>query len=325
MPGLGEFEIIARYFTRIGERRDVLVGVGDDAAVLEVSPHDRLVAAVDTIVEDVHFPASLDPSDVGWRSLAVNLSDLAAMGARPAWATLSLSMPHADAVWLERFAHGFAELAARWDVALVGGDTVRGPLVVTVQVLGLIERDGWLSRSGAEPGDLVIVSGTPGDAAAGLIAWRRGAPHAPAEQALIDRFIRPMPRIELGRQLRARAHAAMDVSDGLVADLDKLCTASGCSAQIDVEALPLSAALCALDWADRELRERCALAGGDDYELVFTMPPHAYADLIAREDLATACTAIGRILAGRGVTCLRDGEEVAVPTGYDHFEADRRG
>ena len=314
---LGEFDIIERYFSRLGRRPDVLLGVGDDAAVLAVAPGDRLVAAVDTIIEGVHFPDDFVAADIGWRSLAVNLSDLAAMGARPAWATLSLSLPTASADWLDGFAAGFAELAAQWDIALVGGDTVRGPLVVTVQVLGHIERDRWLTRSGARPGDLVVVSGTPGDAAAGLAAWPRRDRATAAERSLIDRFTRPIPRIELGRQIRCRASAAMDISDGLLTDLGKLCAASGCAAEIDLDRLPCSAALASS--ATSSEREKYVLAGGDDYELVFTIGDHEYAELVKAE-LAVDCTAIGRIRAGRGVICQRNGVAVPAPVGgYDHF------
>jgi thiamine-monophosphate kinase len=317
MQDLGEFEIIDRYFSEIGRRSDVVLGVGDDAAVLDVGPSDHLVAAVDTLVAGVHFPEDLDPADIGWRALAVNLSDLAAMGARPAWATLSLSLPRSDARWLAGFAAGFARLARIWDVALVGGDTVRGPLVVTVQVLGLVERDRCLTRAGAAPGDLVLVSGTPGDAAAGLDAWQRGATATAEDRWLIERFTRPLPRIELGRQLRLLASAAMDVSDGLIADLGKLCAASDCAAEIHVDRLPLSDALAALEPAQQ--RRRYALAGGDDYELVFTMPPETHAAALADDGFAVECTPIGRIRAGRGVQCLEAGVPVDPPAGWDHF------
>ena len=317
MQGLGEFEIIERYFSAIGDRDDVVVGVGDDAAVLDVAAPDHLVAAVDTIVAGVHFPEDLDPADIGWRALAVNLSDLAAMGARPVWATLSLSLPRSDARWLAAFAAGFARLARIWDVALVGGDTVKGPLVVTVQILGLVERDRCLTRAGARPGDLVLVSGTPGDAAAGLDVWRRDEAGTPANRWLLERFTRPMPRIELGRQLRRTASAAMDVSDGLIADLGKLCAASGCGADIHVDRLPMSAALAALEPV--ELRRRYALAGGDDYELVFTMSPETYAAALADDAFVVECSPIGRIRAGSGVQCLAAGAPIESPAGWDHF------
>lgn len=324
MQSPGEFEIIDRYFRDIGRRADVLLGVGDDAAVLEVPPGECLVATVDTLIEDVHFPSGLDAADVGWRSLAVNLSDLAAMGARPAWTTLSLSLPRADTGWLAGFAAGFAQLAETWGVALVGGDTVRGPLVVTVQAMGLVERGQWLTRSGARPGHLVVVSGTLGDSAAGLAAWRGGAVASQCERTLVQRFTRPAPRIELGRRLRTCASAAMDVSDGLVADLEKLCAASACAADIDVGSLPLSEALRTVHPVDR--RELYALTGGDDYELVFTIAEESFAALCAQQGLPVACTPIGRVRRGRGVVCRRDGEAISLPVaGYDHFGAGAAG
>jgi thiamine-monophosphate kinase len=317
---LGEFEIIDRYFRDIGRRADVLLGVGDDAAVLAVPPGQRLVATVDTIVDGVHFPHGLAAEDVGWRALAVNLSDIAAMGALPAWATLSLSLPEADAVWLERFAAGLAELAVAHDVALVGGDTVRGPLVVTVQVLGLVESHRWLTRSGARPGDRICVSGSPGDAGAGLELIQRGGAQTPAMRTLVRRFARPEPRIALGRRLRTYASAAMDVSDGLLVDLGKLCAASGCGADLDLDALPISSAL-RHAVTDPSVRERHVLTGGDDYELLFTI---GEPELAAWPDAARepACTAIGRVTAAAGVRCLRAGVPVAIePGGYDHFRA----
>jgi len=323
---LGEFDIIERYFARIGARPDVLLGVGDDAAVLRVPAGQRLVAATDTIVDGVHFPPGFAPEHIGWRALAVNLSDLAAMGAIPAWATLSLSLPAAEEDWLERFASGFTELAASHDVALVGGDTVRGPLVVTVQVLGFIERERWLTRSGARPGDRLYVSGTPGDAAAGLALIQRGRPGSRAPDAvntLAMRFMRPEPRIALGRHLRPFASAAMDVSDGLLVDLGKLCAASGCGAEVDLDVLPVSPAL-RESVMDPSERERCVLDGGDDYELLFTVDER-HEDRVRSAASVPACTAIGRIVARPGVVCRRGGRPVPVAAGgFDHFRADEQ-
>src|SRR6185503_12931323 len=224
---LGEFDIIARYFANHDHRADVLLGVGDDAAVLDVDGDGRrLVVAIDTIVEGVHFPRSIDASAIGYRALAVNLSDIAAMGAEPAWMTLSLSLPEASEPWIASFAAGLLQLAEQYDVALVGGDTVRGPLVVTVQLAGWVEPDRWLTRSGARPGDVLMLSGIPREAAAGLQAIQQRLPTGSAVDLLQRRFLRPQPRISLGRQLRTIAHAAMDVSDGLLTDLQKLCAAS---------------------------------------------------------------------------------------------------
>jgi len=315
---LGEFDIIARYFARKSERGDVLLGIGDDAAVLDAQPGRKLVVAMDTIVDGVHFPVDTDAADIGYRALAVNLSDLAAMGAEPAWMTLSLSLPRANEQWLSGFASGLFELAKDYNVALVGGDTVRGPLVITVQIAGWVESDGWLTRSGAKPGDLLFVSGIPGEAAGGLAVVQRRIMGGEAASFLKHRFLRPRPRIELGRKLRNFATAAMDVSDGLLTDLKKLCAASGCGARLNVDALPESAAM-------RELFEaddcwQYALAGGDDYELLFTLPPERATALRTTLQLQQRVTQIGVITADTGVHCLLEGQPFRIKRGgYDHF------
>jgi thiamine-monophosphate kinase len=313
----GEFEIIARYFTRRNDRADVLLGVGDDAAVLECPGQRKLVVAMDTIVEGVHFPKDTDAADIGYRALAVNLSDLAAMGAEPAWMTLSLSLPGSDSTWLQGFASGLFELADRHGVALVGGDTVRGPLVVTVQIAGLVEPDAWLTRAGAKPGDLVFVSGVPGEAAAGLELIQRNAVQGDAARHLRQRFLRPEPRVGLGRELRSVASAAMDVSDGLLVDLRKLCAASGCGMQLNVDALPQSAPMLQLMPAAECIEH--ALAGGDDYEIIFTVP--ASRAQRVRDLRSAPCTQIGAIVAGDAVLCSRGGAPFEPRRrGYDHFE-----
>jgi len=317
---LGEFDIIARYFANRGARRDVLLGIGDDAAVLEVQHDRKLVVAMDTVVDGVHFPVGTGAADVGYRALAVNLSDLAAMGAQPAWMTLSLSLPTADERWLEGFAAGLFEIADRFGVALVGGDTVKGPLVITIQVAGWVEPDRWLTRSGAQPGDLVFVSGIVGEAAAGLAVIQQQLADTSATTVLRERFLRPEPRVTLGRSLRTVASAAMDVSDGLLTDLGKLCAASGCGARVDVDRLPPSAAMAQMFAAD--ICVDYALAGGDDYEILFTIAPQ-YAARVARDlNAICACTQIGVITSQRGVECWQGRQLYSVKhTGYDHFSA----
>jgi thiamine-monophosphate kinase len=314
---LGEFDLITRYFSRSTARRDVLLGVGDDAALLDV-PADRvLVAATDTLVEGRHFLPDAPADSIGHQSLAVNLSDLAAMGAEPAWALLSLSLPAVDEDWLDGFAAGLYSLAERYGVALVGGDTVRGPRVITITALGFIERGRALRRDGARAGDLLYVSGSPGEAAAGLEALRRGKARAPANP-LARRYFYAEPRVSLGRALVGKATAAMDVSDGLLGDLGKLCAASGVGASVELERLPVSDAL-ALEHPPGDC-ERFVLAGGDDYELLFTLPAANAGALEAT--LAPVCTVhrIGRIETQAGVRCLRAEKPVpvAIP-GYDHF------
>ena len=315
MP-LGEFDLIQRFFTRDGARGDVLLGVGDDAALLAVPPGRVLVAAIDTLVEGRHFLPDAPPDSVGHQALAVNLSDLAAMGAEPAWALLSLSLPDADPAWLGPFAAGLYALAARHGVALVGGDTVRGPRVVTITALGFVEPGRALRRSGAQPGDLLYVSGWPGEAAAGLEALQRGT--AAPEDPLVRRYRYAEPRVELGRSLRGRASAAMDVSDGLLGDLGKLCTSSGVGAVLDLERLPVSAEL-ARRHAAADC-ERLVLSGGDDYELLFTLPEAFAVEAEAISSPALPLHRIGRIEAGRSVRCRREGRPVTVAGGgYDHF------
>ncbi len=314
---LGEFELIHRYFGRVGASRDdVLLGVGDDAALVAPPAGQVLAMAVDTLVEGVHFLPD-DPADsVGHRALAVNLSDLAAMGAVPAWFLLSLTLARTDEVWLEGFAQGMAALAGRHGVALIGGDTTSGRLTVSVTVVGFVPVGMALRRDGAREGDAVFVSGTVGDAAAGL-ALRQGrisAVGADAE-ALRRRYLRPEPRIALGVALRSVASACIDVSDGLGGDLGKLCQASGVGADLHGDALPVSTEL---RRAVADGHRAMALAGGDDYELLFTVPPDRCA-AVERLASVTPVTRIGRIRGGTGVRCDDVALEGEAGHGFDHF------
>ncbi len=299
-------------------RDDVAVGIGDDAAVLAVPANHQLVVSTDTLVDGVHFPFGTSPADIGWKSLAVNLSDLAAMGATPAWATLSLTLPHADARWIEEFCEGFSELAGEFKLALVGGDTTRGPLSVTIAIHGFVPEGAALLRRGAHVGDFVFVTGTLGDAAAGL----RRVAEASLDDALVRRLNRPTPRVAQGLALRGRARSCIDVSDGLLADLGHLCAASGVGAEIDVDSLPASPEL--LSAFSRDERRRLQLGGGDDYELCFTASEAIAQSLL--DDLARsgcAATRIGRIVAGsrvRGFDANGALVDVGV-SGWDHFRA----
>jgi thiamine-monophosphate kinase len=317
---LGEFDIIARYFSRTTHRGDVLLGVGDDAALLVPPAGQALVAATDTLVEGRHFLAGTPAAAIGHQALAVNLSDLAAMGAEPAWALLSLSLPQADERWLADFADGLHVLADRHGVALVGGDTVSGPCVITVEVLGFVPPEQALRRSGARAGDLLCVSGTPGVAASGLAELQSGRATFESKDARVRRFLRAEPRLALGRALRGVATAAMDVSDGLLGDLAKFAQASGVRAGIDLERLPIAPELGAYPLAEQE---RLVLHGGDDYELLFTLASD-HIGLIAQLAQAGGCSlrCIGSMTAGSGVECRRDGAPVAITEGgYDHFAA----
>lgn len=326
MP-LSEFSIIEHYFTRRHRRADVVLGVGDDAALLAVPPGMQLAVCVDALVAGRHFPLETRPEAVGYKALAVNLSDLAAMGAEPAWATLALTLPEADERFLAGFAAGFYRLAERYGIELVGGDTVRGPLQVVVQLQGLVPAGAALTRAGARPGDRLFVTGTLGDAGAGL-ALVQGAP---ACDGAHDAFLRrrldyPEPRVAAGRSLCGIASAAIDVSDGLLADLGHILDASGVGAELALDAIPFSDALksCVGDGAQRL---RLALTSGDDYELCFTVPE----DKLSRLDSVVAewevpLTCIGEIRKGAGIGFGKGEPPVGILGGFDHFgKGDGRG
>ncbi|WP_370520614.1 thiamine-phosphate kinase [Thioalkalivibrio sp. XN279] len=311
----GEFDLIARLTRALPCRRaDVVLGPGDDAAVLRPPPGMALVQTIDTCLEGVHFPAGMSAEDIGWRSLAVNLSDLAAMGAEPAWGLLSLSLPAADEDWLDGFAHGVGALAAESGMDLVGGDMVRGPLAVSFALTGFVPEAEVLRRDGAHEGDEIWVTGPLGIGAAGLAAWQRGEPAGAAA------FLRPRPCLVQGRDLRGLATAAIDVSDGLLQDLGHILARSGAGAVLELERLPLPPGREGDDGLDM------ALHGGDDYQLCFTVPPERRADLTARmAGWPELGVCIGRIRAGRGVELRRNGQAVSLPGGgWDHFREPAR-
>lgn len=315
-------ELIRRHTTQL--RDDVRLGIGDDAAVLAVPTGQELVVAIDTLVEGVHFPQGTVAADIGWKALAVNLSDLAAMGASPAWALLALTLPMADAAFVEGFAEGFAQLARPHRLALVGGDTTRGPLCISVAVHGFTPPGRALTRAGARAGDAVLVTGTLGDAAAGLHALqhplREDDQRSNLREFLIERLNRPVPRLAAGTALRGQASACADISDGLLADLRHICTASSVGAEIDAALLPRSSALLGL--YDEATALHFALSGGDDYELCFTVPMQRLADVQADfSRLGCGATRIGRIVEGEGVRVrAADGAWLSVDrSGWEHF------
>ena len=319
-----EFRLIDRIRERTAQGRDdVRLGIGDDAALLAVPAGQELAVAIDTLVEGVHFPVGTAPADLGWKALAVNLSDLAAMGATPAWALLALTLPRPDAAFIDGLADGFAQLARQHRLALVGGDTTRGPLTLSVAVHGFVPPGQALTRAGARAGDAVLVTGTLGDAAAGLRCLQtRMDVQTPLRDALVERLNRPVPRLAAGLALRGRASACLDVSDGLLADLGHLCAASGVGAEIDAALLPRSSALLGL--FDESAARDFALSGGDDYELCFTVPAARVAEVQA--DLARlgcGATRIGRIVAGDGVRVRAADGGWLEPrrAGWDHFAA----
>jgi thiamine-monophosphate kinase len=304
-----EFELISRYFDRRQKADGVRVGIGDDGAVLKPSGDLDQVQVIDTLVSGVHFPVDTDPADIAYRAVAVNLSDVAAMGARPRWMTLALTIDEFNEQWLESFATGLFEAADTHDVALVGGDTTRGPTItVTVTVIADVESECALLRSGAEPGDSVFVTGTLGDAAAGLNLLQRGE----KDGHLVARFLRPTPRISTGQALIRQASAAIDVSDGLAGDLAKLLKASGVGADVDIEKLPLSDALCSR--FNTEDQQCFALTGGDDYELCFTAKASSVADI-------PGITEIGKVVDLSRLEFSLKGAVVEVSdSGYRHFQ-----
>jgi thiamine-monophosphate kinase len=314
---MSEFALIDRLRARVLARGDVTLGIGDDAALLQVPPGHELAVTTDTLVAGVHFPLDTAVADLGWKALAVNLSDLAAMGAAPAWCTLALTLPDADAAWVDAFLDGFVELADQHRVALVGGDTTRGPLAVTITAHGLVPAGQALRRDAARAGDDVWVTGTLGDAAGALAQHLAGGPYSAKLRWRLDR---PTPRVDVGLALRGLAHAAVDVSDGLLADLGHVLRASGVGARLDLGRLPTSRTLA--DHFDERRRWELQTSGGDDYELCFTAPPsRALAIEQALAGFDTAATVVGHVVAGHDIVCTTPDGEAWQPAaaGFDHF------
>jgi thiamine-monophosphate kinase len=317
MP-LGEFDLIARYFSR--EVRHAALGAGDDCALLTLAPGMQIATSCDMLVEGRHFLSTVAPERLGHKALAVNLSDLAACGARPLACTLALALPGIDEAWLDGFSRGLFALAAAHDCELIGGDTTRGPLNICISVFGEVPAGQALLRSGARVGDDVYVSGELGDARLALEAFR-GTVALTGEAFAVARLAmeQPQPRVALGMALRGVAHSAIDISDGLLGDLGHVLRRSGVGAVLDVDALPHSAALATQPLA---LRRQFTLAGGDDYELLFTAPPgRADAVRAAATQAQLAVTRVGRIEAEAGMR-LRDAQGRTVTQAYrsfDHF------
>jgi thiamine-monophosphate kinase len=306
---MDEFDLIRRYFDRDGEKPGVAVGVGDDGAVLTPDTAKQQIQVIDTLVEGVHFPPDSKAADIAYRAVAVNLSDIAAMGAYPRWMTLALTLSDSSEQWVAAFSNGLFEAADKYQVALVGGDTTSGPIVtVTVTITGEVETGAALLRSGAKVGDAIFVTGTLGDAAAGLDLLQRGEP----DEFLAQRFLRPTPRVTTGRALVGKANSAIDISDGFAGDLKKLLTASGVGGEIDIDKLPLSESL--RERFTPNEQQQLALCGGDDYELCFTAAREAVKDI-------PGITAVGSVRESTGLTCRRNGDIVEVDdSGYRHFQ-----
>jgi thiamine-monophosphate kinase len=318
-----EFELIQRFFNlQIQGKPDIVLGVGDDAALISPASDQQLVIAIDTLVKGVHFPETTSPYDIGWKALAVNLSDLAAMGAEPAWFTLALTLPESSETWLTEFSRGLFDLAKQYDLPLVGGDTTRGPLTITIQIAGYVPPGQALLRAGASPGDHIYVTGSLGDA---TLALQLLAGEIPASAAgypeLLAHLNRPLPRIAEGRALRGIASCAIDISDGLLGDLQHILDASDCGAEIFQERLPYSPSVRQMLRRYPEMW-RALISGGDDYELCFCVAPENIARLTqTAQQYDFHFTEIGRVCAARELRCLdATGKPVDISArGYAHF------
>lgn len=319
----GEFSLIGRYFDRVRtSRRDVETGIGDDCALLTVPDKQVLAISTDTLVSGTHFLPDISPRDLGYKALAVNVSDLAAMGADPAWLTLALTLPEVDEAWLEAFSDSLFEQLNYYDMQLIGGDTTRGPLSMTLGIHGFVPAGRALKRSGAKPGDWIYVTGTPGDSAAGLAILQQRLTVADSEQSayLVQRHLRPTPRVLQGQALRDLASSAIDLSDGLISDLGHILKASDCGARLNLDALPLSAAM--KQHFEPQQAIRWALSGGEDYELCFTVPEINRGALdVALGYHGVPFTCIGQIAPqSEGLTLLQNDKPVEFNLkGFDHF------
>lgn len=318
---MSEFSLIDTWFQSLGQHRsDVTLGVGDDAAIVDVPTGKQLLISVDTLISGVHFPEHTKPEDIAWKALAVNLSDMAAMGADPNWFTLALTLPESNDAWLKEFSAGLQRIAARYGVQLVGGDTTKGPLSITLQIHGSVDRGQALRRDGARPGDLIYVSGSLGDAGLGLLGLQGELTlPKPDLDPLLDRLNRPTPRVELGKSLSPIASAAIDLSDGLAQDLGHILDKSHVGATLYADKLPLSDIT--RKWLNLAGGIHLPLNAGDDYELCFTIPEHKQGELeqvLAGQ--AVPCAWIGTIDQEPGLRCITDeGIETLSSTGYQHF------
>lgn len=324
MPDNDEFDIIRRYFSASTRqpRRDVLLSVGDDCAITEIKPNRRLALTTDTLVEGTHFLPSISAADLAYKAVAVNLSDLAAMGAEPAWISLALTLPKIDEQWLSEFSQSLFQILDHYNVDLIGGDTTKGTLSLTITAHGLVAKDKILCRHTAKPGDWIYVSGTLGDSAAGLqLLLQQSKIENDDQRYLLQRHLRPTPRVLMGMELAGIANAAIDLSDGLISDLQHILERSQCGAVIELDKLPLSKPL--LNQFSLEQAQKFALAGGEDYELCFTVAEAMRTKMeqtLRYLDVEYHC--IGQIRANQQLQFTQYSQpiEVAVTHGFDHFK-----
>lgn len=321
----GEFELIARYFSRHkrSDSAEILQSVGDDCALVQLAPNERLAVTTDTLAVGTHFLPNIDPADLAYKAVAVNLSDLAAMGATPRWISLALTLPEVNITWLEAFSHSLFEILERYQVRLIGGDTTRGALSITITAHGVLPHGKGLFRHQAKEGDWIFVSNTLGDSAAGLelLLANRAQADNTVHQFLLNRHFRPTPQVELGQFLLDYSQCAIDLSDGLLADLGHILSASGCGAELELDNLPLSTAL--RRYGSLEQARQFALTGGENYELCFTVPQHLRAEFeqaVQKHGFFASC--IGKITHAQGIRLFANGQPVELPpqAGFDHFQ-----
>jgi len=315
-----EFDVIDQYFKSDFLRDDVSVGIGDDCALLDVPQNKQLVTTTDTLISGVHFPAETNPEDIASKVLAVNLSDLAAMGAQPTWITLALTIPAVDHQWLEAFSISFHRELKQYNVQLIGGDTTKGPLSITVQAMGTVDKNKSMLRSNAKSADLIYVSGCLGDAALGLMLHQKKTTSINASY-FIGRLNRPDARVELGQALTEYCNCAIDISDGLFADLGHILESSGCGAEVILNKIPVSTQMQNY-LANEDTKVGIhKLMRGDDYELCFTVSKDKGADIQKLgEQLNIPLTCIGIITEGEGMTFINNGKVVYVKSsGFNHF------
>ena len=316
-----EFDLIDRYFSGLTPTAaSVKCGIGDDAAVIDIPAAEELLISVDTLVEGVHFFPSTTAFDIGYKSLAVNISDIAAMGGEPRWATLALTLPNIDHDWLQSFADGFVDVANKHNVCLIGGDTTQGSLSITIQIMGTAKKGHSIKRSGALAGDLIYVSGNLGSAGLAYKSLLEKTDAHSVSPECFERLHRPAPRVELGKQLNGLANAAIDISDGLGSDLNHLLLSSGVAAEVELDKLPVCKDVAKIK--DKELLWQLALTAGDDYELCFTLPAAKQSELELRAgSISYPITCIGKIVSGEGIRWLQEnGSEMELDLkGYQHF------
>ncbi|WP_110456509.1 thiamine-phosphate kinase [Shewanella algidipiscicola] len=316
-----EFNVIERFFAERGQaRRDVALSVGDDCALVNPAEHKSIAISCDTLVENVHFLADMPAKALGYKSVAVNLSDLAAMGAEPAWMTLAITLPNIDEAWLDAFSQGLNDAAEYYGVALVGGDTTRGPKSITITINGQVPKGKALTRSGANNGDWIYVTGTLGDSALGLAILRgEQTLSGDAAQYLIQRHYYPTPRVLAGQSLRNLASSAIDLSDGLVSDIGHILKHSNVGAIVDVDQLPLSAAM--RESVEYEQALSYALTGGEDYELLFTVPESQRGALeTSLAHAGVSFAKIGQISTGNKLRLMKEGATFKpINFSFEHF------